>query len=214
MVARSESRSNDALPVCLHNENSHRLVSLWDMVLAKGAQVLAIWPNIKNLSLGFGMGGEDSITPEEARDCLSSTIDLCRQIGWADLSNQGSRLLRRAVSGEAGEPMKLLTEDFIEALKHKTEELQVLVIEERDNGLFKDATKDGSERESVELPNWRALGMAAPSVTDASRRDPAPTSIMESETWRRMEVLLRGAGIPSQRGARPVGSGNRNLLFL
>jgi hypothetical protein len=29
------------------------------------------------------------------------------------------------------------------------------------------ATNMGSERESVELPNWRALGMAAPSVTDA-----------------------------------------------
>ena len=29
------------------------------------------------------------------------------------------------------------------------------------------ASFSGSERESVELPNWRALGMAAPSVTDA-----------------------------------------------
>src|ERR1022692_1046571 len=29
MVANSGSRSNDALPVCLGRENSHRLVSLW-----------------------------------------------------------------------------------------------------------------------------------------------------------------------------------------
>jgi hypothetical protein len=131
----------DVLPVCLGHENPHRLVSLWDMVLAKGEQVLAIWPNIKNLSLGFEMGGEDPITPEEARDCLSSTIQLCREIGWTDLANQASRLLRRAEAGEAGEPMKLLTEDFIEALEHKAHDLQVLVIEERDNDLFKDAAK-------------------------------------------------------------------------
>ena len=97
------------------------------------------------------------------------------------------------------------------------------------------ATISGSEREFVELPNWRALGMAAAPETDAEasarsvagqtvertdsrlyhRRcrwscgqarwiDPALTSIMESEAWRRRERSLRGAEI-HQRGGGPTG---------
>ena len=141
----SGSRGNDALPVCLGRENPNRLVSLWDMVETVGIRLLVLWPKLQELWLGLDMDGEERTTPEEAKNTLGELAKLCREVKWPDLGNQTARLLsaykqREQPDGLTDDAIKALTEDLDEALQEKMNGLCVLLLEESDTPLFKDAT--------------------------------------------------------------------------
>jgi hypothetical protein len=127
--------SREPLPVCLWLENPYRLVSL-QMIATGAGRLVSLWPKLQNLSLGFAMGGQHATTPEESRETLGHAIRLCKDLGWVDIKNQAARLLNRAERGEQGESMHVLADDLTAAFEEKVQALQIVMIEDRDVGIF------------------------------------------------------------------------------
>lgn len=161
--------------------NSHRLVSLWDMITIFASEVAEVWPNLMSLSLGFfGTEKENPATPEESRETLDQVISLCGRLAWADLEGQAKRLLSRANAGQSGEPMAALAQDLRDGFHDKLMETRIVVIDQRDHGLFSDAVRHlglnnivdklASSAEELNLAGRAlAVGLSTASVSHAMR---------------------------------------------
>jgi len=151
-----------------------------DMVEIIAEEMVAIWPGLQNLALGFHMNGEESTTPEEARETLGAIIRFCRRLGWIDLANQSGRLLARSEDAERGEPMYVLAQDLTSAFEEKFRNLHVAIIEDRDRELYRDASQHlcgGSLAASMAVSEEElnlagrslALGLSTAAVAHAMR---------------------------------------------
>jgi hypothetical protein len=134
--------SQDAPPVCLWPwlENSLGLVSLRNMLTLLAVELVAIWPSLQELHLGFEPGVKNPPDKEELDSTLGKLIRFSESVGWKDLANQATRLRRRAEAGESGEPMVALARDLQEAFTDKSCDIHLVVIGETETELYKNAT--------------------------------------------------------------------------
>lgn len=136
------SAKAESLPVCLI-ENPYRLVSLKDMLTVLAGDLTRIWPDLQNLWIGYGEtpGDENAATVEEARETLQRLIKVCDGAGWKDLGRQAKRLLERAEDKNHGAEMQALSDDLTRAFEQKTIDTHILIIEEKDTDIFKNAVE-------------------------------------------------------------------------
>ena len=134
---------HDALPVCLGGENSHRLVSSWDMIEIIASEFTSIWPRLMLWSLGSGLSGDNKPTAQELAGILGVLVKVCKRVGWLDLGNQAQRLLRNANDATVTtEDLGILLQDLHAALEDKFKAVPIGIIEERDYLIFNNATLD------------------------------------------------------------------------
>lgn len=174
------------------------------MISAVGFELVAIWPKLQELALGFDMTGEYAADNDEARATITDAINLCKRIGWTDLANQASRLLKRALAGERGEVMKALADDLLAGFAEKVQGLHIAIVEERDAELFANAAKhlggslagtlSVSEEELNLAGRALALGLSTAAVSHAMRSVEASLHVLANE----MGVTFPGASVELQ----------------
>jgi hypothetical protein len=137
-IAESVLSSRDALPVCLF-ENPNRLVSLWEMITLLAEDLVAIWPSLTELQYGFGLGGEDAPDSNEVHRTLGLLKRFCAAVGWKELGRQTDRLFAKFAQNARGNAMEALAMDLRDAFSQKVRDVYLVVVEEKDSDLLKDA---------------------------------------------------------------------------
>ena len=105
-----------------------QIVGVVDMIKIDAHEFASMCESLIDLGLGFDMGGEETVTPHEAKKRLNALIETWNLLGWTELAAQGVRLRNRALSNEQGKVMYELTNDLREAFLERADRDALLII--------------------------------------------------------------------------------------